>query len=79
MLEKSGRSALSGVMDHDRAPIMIRRVDAIPVALPLKTPMKMSAETVTAAQNLLVRIEAADGKPLATADNDKQSPAVAQR
>ncbi len=39
----------------------IRRVDAIPVALPLKTPMKMSAETITAAQNLLVRIEAADG------------------
>ena len=42
-------------------PTLIRRVDAIPVALPLKTPMKMSAETITAAQNLLVRIEAADG------------------
>jgi muconate cycloisomerase len=39
----------------------MRRIDAIPVALPLKTPMKMSAETITAAQNLLVRIEAADG------------------
>src|SRR4029077_11984944 len=61
MLEKSGRSALSDVMDHDHAPLMIRRVDAIPVALPLKTPMKMSAETITAAQNLLVRVEAADG------------------
>ncbi len=45
----------------DHAPLVIRRVDAIPVALPLKTPMKMSAETITAAQNLLVRIEAADG------------------
>ena len=31
------------------------------MALPLKTPMKMAAETITAAQNLLVRIEAADG------------------
>ena len=44
-----------------QAPLIVRRVDAIPVALPLKTPMKMSAETITAAQNLLVRIEAADG------------------
>ena len=60
MLEKTGRSA-HGARSQDRAPLTIRRVDAIPVALPLKTPMKMSAETITAAQNLLVRIEAADG------------------
>ena len=64
MLEKTGRSAwpataISARQDH--APLTIRRIDAIPVALPLKTPMKMSAETITAAQNLLVRIEAADG------------------
>ena len=58
MLEKTGRSAFSAT---DRRPLTIRRVDTIPVALPLKTPMKMSAETITAAQNLLVRIEAADG------------------
>jgi len=58
MLEKTGRSSFSAT---DRPPLTIRRVDAIPVALPLKTPMKMSAETITAAQNLLVRIEAADG------------------
>jgi muconate cycloisomerase len=45
----------------DDSPLTIRRVDAIPVALPLNTPMKMAAETITAAQNLLVRIEAADG------------------
>ena len=45
----------------ETAPLVIRRVDAIPVALPLKSPMKMAAETITAAQNLLVRIEAADG------------------
>ena len=43
------------------APLIIRRVDAIPVALPLKAPMKMAAETITAAQNLIVRIEAAGG------------------
>jgi muconate cycloisomerase len=60
MLEKTGRSALS-VQDRDQAPLTIRRVDAIPVALPLKTPMKMSAETIVAAQNLLVRVEATDG------------------
>jgi muconate cycloisomerase len=45
----------------EAAPLVIRRVDAIPVALPLKAPMKMAAETITAAQNLIVRIEAADG------------------
>jgi muconate cycloisomerase len=43
------------------APLVIRRVDAIPVALPLKAPMKMANATVATAQNLLVRIEAADG------------------
>ncbi len=58
MLEKTGRSTL---LVQDQAPLAIRRIDAIPVALPLKTPMKMSAETIAAAQNLLVRIEAADG------------------
>ena len=60
MLEKTGRSTNESAL-QDRAPLTIRRVDAIPVALPLKTPMKMAAETITAAQNLLVRIEAADG------------------
>jgi muconate cycloisomerase len=45
----------------EAAPLIIRRVDAIPVALPLKAPMKMAAETITSAQNLIVRIEAADG------------------
>ncbi|MET0670770.1 MAG: hypothetical protein ABWY66_12295, partial [Xanthobacteraceae bacterium] len=60
MLEKTGRSANASAR-QDQAPLTIRRVDAIPVALPLKSPMKMAAETITAAQNLLVRIEAADG------------------
>jgi muconate cycloisomerase len=58
MLEKTGRSELSA---QDQRPLTIRRLDAIPVALPLKAPMKMAAETIAAAQNLLVRIEAADG------------------
>ena len=66
MLEKTGRSICSirlrqRMRAATHAPLTIRRVDAIPVALPLKTPMKMAAETITAAQNLLVRIEAADG------------------
>lgn len=43
-------------------PLPIRRVDAIPVALPLKSPMKMSGITIATAENLLVRIEAADGR-----------------
>src|SRR5713101_222384 len=45
----------------DRAALAIRRVDAIPVALPLRKPVRMAAETVTHARNILVRIEAADG------------------
>ncbi len=44
------------------SPLPIRRVDAIPVALPLKTPMKMSGITIATAENVLVRIEAADGR-----------------
>jgi len=44
----------------DRPALVIRRVDAIPVALPLKKPVRMAAETVTHARNILVRVEAAD-------------------
>src|ERR1700733_10810945 len=44
-----------------RTPLAIRRVNAIPLALPLTKPVKMAAETVTHARNLLVRIEAQDG------------------
>lgn len=45
----------------DRPALVIRRVDAIPVALPLKKPVRMAAEMVTHARNILVRIEAAEG------------------
>src|ERR1043165_2544053 len=46
---------------QDRPPLVIRRVDAIPVALPLKTPMKMAGGSITHAHNVVVRIEAKDG------------------
>ena len=59
MLERTQRTP--SVKAADRAPLIIRRVDAIPVALPLKAPMKMAGVTITKAENLLVRIEAADG------------------
>ncbi len=42
-------------------PLLIRRVDVIPVALPLKKPVRMAFETVAHARNVLVRVEAADG------------------
>src|SRR5215218_2726640 len=41
----------------DRAPLIVRRIDAIAVALPLKAPMKMAGITITKAENLLVRVE----------------------
>jgi muconate cycloisomerase len=58
MLERP-RPKKSDVIAH--SPLPIRRVDAIPVALPLKAPMKMSGVTIAKAENILVRIEAADG------------------
>lgn len=45
----------------ERAPLIIRRVDAIPVGLPLKKPVAMAGSTVGQALNILVRIEAQDG------------------
>jgi muconate cycloisomerase len=59
MLEKT--KPLRRICSTDRAPLAIRRVDAIPIALPLKAPMKMANATVSSAENLLVRIEAIDG------------------
>ena len=46
---------------HVTHPLIIKRVDAIPLALPLKKSMSMAGVTITHAHNLLVRIEAADG------------------
>ena len=47
--------------NRERSPLVIRRVDAIPVGLPLKKAMGMAGSTVSRALNILVRIEAADG------------------
>jgi len=43
------------------APLRIRRVDAIPVGLPLKKAVVMAGERIETSLNLLVRIEAANG------------------
>jgi muconate cycloisomerase len=47
------------VVAHE--PLIIRRVDAIPIGLPLRKPVAMAGGTVSRALNVLVRIEAADG------------------
>src|SRR4051812_50162025 len=57
MLEKTDRS---GAFTRD-ASLIVRRIEAIPIALPLKAPMKMAGITLTRAENLLVRVEAANG------------------
>lgn len=44
------------------APLRIRRVDPIPVALPLKKAVVMAGERIERSSNLLVRIEAEDGR-----------------
>src|SRR5438874_3005225 len=60
MLQKTEQSVAGTQMD--RVPLTICRIDAIPVALPLKAPMKMAGITITKAENLLVRVESADGQ-----------------
>jgi len=59
MLERTHRSP---VAPADHAPLAIRRIDGIPVALPLKSPMKMAGITIIKAENLLVRVESVDGQ-----------------
>src|SRR5882762_11823926 len=59
MLDRTRATLAKGV---DNAPLTIRRIEAIPVALPLKSPMKMAGITITRAENLLVRIEARSGE-----------------
>jgi muconate cycloisomerase len=53
------RPVVGGVSQHP--PLIIARLDATAVALPLRQPMKMAGETITHARNIVVRIEAADG------------------
>ena len=59
MLDQTQRSVVTARVH--REPLVVRRIDAIPVALPLKAPMKMAGITVTKAENLLVRVEATTG------------------
>jgi muconate cycloisomerase len=59
MLDKTRASVAGARME--RAPLIVRRVDAIAVALPLKSPMKMAGITIAKAENLLVRVVSKDG------------------
>ena len=57
-----GAPALAdNVAEWAASPLTIRSVEAIPVALPLKKPVKMAGIIISTAENLLVRIEAQDG------------------
>lgn len=59
MLDKAEHTVIR-VTAH-LTPLIVRRIDAIPVALPLKAPMKMAGITITKAENLLVRVELTNG------------------
>lgn len=54
-------SANAFTREREMAPLRIRRVDAIAIAVPLTKPMLMAAETIAKADNLLVRLEADNG------------------
>jgi muconate cycloisomerase len=54
-------SAVGARIAETMAPLVIRRIDAIPVAIPLTKPVKMTGVTIAHADNLIVRIEAANG------------------
>ena len=58
MLERTQRAIVTAA---EHAPLIVRRIDAIPVALPLKAPMKMAGITISRAENLLVRVESTGG------------------
>jgi muconate cycloisomerase len=49
------------VRDQVASPLRVKRLDAIPVALPLKKPMLMAGSRIEHASNMLVRIEADNG------------------
>ena len=59
MLERTQRARGTDTALHE--PLIVRRIEAIPVALPLNSPMKMAGVTIEKAENLLVRVEAASG------------------
>lgn len=49
------------IIAPSQSPIRLVRLDLFPVAMPLARPMKMSGVTIRHAENLFVRLEAADG------------------
>ena len=53
--------AVKPTLEQDASPLIVRRVDAIPVALPLLKPMLMAGVRIERAENLIVRIEAENG------------------
>ena len=57
MLERTQRRATA---QDAGAPLIVRRIDAIPVALPLRKPMKMAGVTIGTAENLVVNANGGD-------------------
>ena len=53
--------AANPTLEHATCPLIVRRVDAIPVALPLIKPMLMAGVRIEHAENLIVRMEAENG------------------
>ncbi|MBB6310017.1 mandelate racemase/muconate lactonizing enzyme family protein [Xanthobacter tagetidis] len=49
------------IITQTESPVRLVRMDLFPVAMPLARPMKMSGVTIRHAENLFVRLEAADG------------------
>jgi muconate cycloisomerase len=47
--------------EQQAQPLRIRRADAIAIAVPLAKPMMMAAETITHAENVVLRLEAENG------------------
>ncbi len=47
--------------EQQARPLTIRRADAIAIAVPLRKPILMAAETITHAENLVLRLEAENG------------------
>ena len=47
--------------EQQAQPLRIRRADAIAIAVPLAKPMMMEAETITHAENVVLRLEAENG------------------
>jgi muconate cycloisomerase len=61
-MTKSGTARVTNLRAERAAePLAIKRIEAIPVALPLVKPVVMAGERIERSRNLVVRIEAANG------------------